>query len=111
MVSRAAHPGVTTMAFSGWPAEALDFYEGLTADNSRSYWARHKQVYEEQVLGPMTDLVDELAPEFGEPKIFRPYRDIRFSKDKTPYKTQIAATASIVIGRHIATRAQGQLAG
>ena len=80
------------MAFSGWPAEALEFYEGLAADNSRSYWARHKAVYEQQVLRPMTELVDELAPEFGEPKIFRPYRDIRFSKDKTPYKTQIAAT-------------------
>ncbi len=80
------------MAFSGWPAEALEFYEGLAADNSKSYWTRHKAVYEQQVLRPMTELVDELAPEFGEPKIFRPYRDIRFSKDKTPYKTQIAAT-------------------
>ena len=80
------------MAFSGWPAEALDFYEGLAADNSRSYWTRHKQVYEQQVLRPMTELVEELAPEFGEPKLFRPYRDIRFSKDKSPYKTQIAAT-------------------
>jgi uncharacterized protein (TIGR02453 family) len=80
------------MAFSGWPAEALDFYEGLAADNSKAYWTAHKAVYEEQVLRPMTELLAELEPEFGEPRIFRPYRDVRFSKDKSPYKTQIAAT-------------------
>jgi uncharacterized protein (TIGR02453 family) len=79
------------MAFSGWPEEALDFYDGLAADNSKSYWTEHKAVYEEKVLGPMTDLTEELAAEFGEPKIFRPYRDVRFSSDKSPYKTHIAA--------------------
>ena len=71
------------MAFEGWPAEALEFYEGLQADNSRTYWTRHKPVYDQQVLGPMADLVAELAPEFGDAKIFRPYRDVRFSKDKS----------------------------
>ena len=80
------------MTFSGWPAEALDFYQGLEADNSKSYWTSHKAVYEEQVLRPMTELVEQLAAELGEPKIFRPYRDIRFSADKTPYKTHIGAT-------------------
>ena len=80
------------MSFEGWPAEALDFYDGLGADNSKAYWTEHKAVYEEMVLGPMTELLEELALEFGEPRIFRPYRDIRFSKDKSPYKTHIAAT-------------------
>lgn len=79
------------MAFQGWPVEALDFYEGLEADNSKAYWTAHKPFYEENVLGPMTELVEELSAEFGEPKIFRPYRDVRFSKDKSPYKTAIAA--------------------
>jgi uncharacterized protein (TIGR02453 family) len=79
------------MSFSGWPEEALEFYEGPAADNSKTYWTRHKHVYEAAVLGPMTELVEELAPEFGEGKIFRPYRDIRFSPDKTPYKTHIGA--------------------
>jgi uncharacterized protein (TIGR02453 family) len=79
------------MAFQGWPAEALEFYEGLEADNSKAYWTAHKAVYEEKVLGPMTELVEELSADFGEPKIFRPYRDLRFSKDKSPYKTAIAA--------------------
>jgi uncharacterized protein (TIGR02453 family) len=79
------------MAFSGWPEEALDFYDGLTVDNSKSYWTEHKAVYEDKILRPMTELTEELAPEFGEPKIFRPYRDVRFSKDKSPYKTHIGA--------------------
>jgi len=79
------------MAFAGWPAEALEFYEGLEADNSKVYWTAHKAVYDEKVRGPMAELVEELAPEFGEPKIFRPYRDIRFSKDKPPYQTHIGA--------------------
>src|SRR5580693_5438941 len=79
------------MAFSGWPEEALDFYDGLAADNTKTYWTAHKAVYQELVLGPMAELVDELAAEFGDTKIFRPYRDVRFSPDKTPYKTHIGA--------------------
>jgi uncharacterized protein (TIGR02453 family) len=79
------------MTFSGWPEEALEFYDGLAADNTKTYWTDNKAVYQEKVLRPMADLVEELAPEFGEPKIFRPYRDVRFSHDKTPYKTHIGA--------------------
>jgi uncharacterized protein (TIGR02453 family) len=79
------------MSFGGWPAEALEFYEGLEADNTKTYWTKHKADYEELVLGPMTELTQELAGEFGPAKIFRPYRDVRFSKDKTPYKTHIGA--------------------
>ncbi len=79
------------MAFKGWPAEALDFYEGLEADNTKTYWNEHKAFYDESVKGPMLALLDELAPEFGEGKVFRPYRDVRFSADKTPYKTNIGA--------------------
>ena len=72
--------------FHGFGERALFFYEGLTADNSRTYWQRHKDVYERDVLGPLRALGDELADEFGEPKIFRPHRDVRFSADKRPYK-------------------------
>jgi uncharacterized protein (TIGR02453 family) len=79
------------MSFKGWPEEALEFYEGLAADNSKAYWTEHKAVYEDKVLRPMTELVEELAAEFGEAKIFRPYRDVRFSPDKSPYKTHIGA--------------------
>jgi uncharacterized protein (TIGR02453 family) len=80
------------MAFRGWSAEALEFFEGLEADNSRTYWQRHKNVYDEEVRAPMEELIAELAPRWGEGRIFRPYRDVRFSSDKSPYKTNIAAT-------------------
>jgi uncharacterized protein (TIGR02453 family) len=80
------------MAFDGWPAQALAFYAGLEDDNSKEYWTSRKAVFQENVLRPMEELLEELAPEFGEPKLFRPYRDIRFSHDKTPYKTHIGAT-------------------
>jgi uncharacterized protein (TIGR02453 family) len=93
------------MAFTGWPAEALEFYEGLEADNSKTYWQANKATYDEMVLAPMQALLAELEPEFGPGKIFRPYRDVRFSKDKSPYKTQIAAT--LERGGYIALSAAG----
>jgi uncharacterized protein (TIGR02453 family) len=79
------------MAFKGWPESALAFYEGLEADNSKAYWLDHKETYERDVKGPMDALLSELTAEFGGPKLFRPYRDTRFSRDKSPYKTAIAA--------------------
>ena len=82
--------------FDGFPEEALVFYEGLEADNTKAYWQDHRAVYERAVKAPMEALLSELAPEFGTAKMFRPYRDVRFSKDKTPYKTHAAA---VVEGR------------
>jgi uncharacterized protein (TIGR02453 family) len=82
------------MAFRGWSNEAVQFFEGLEIDNSKAYWHAHKQIYDEQVRRPMEELLEELAKEFGEGKVFRPNRDIRFSLDKSPYKTNIAGTLS-----------------
>jgi uncharacterized protein (TIGR02453 family) len=79
------------VAFRGWPAEALEFFEGLEADNSKTYWQENRNVYDTAVRAPMEALLEELAPEWGEGRIFRPYRDIRFSADKSPYKTNIGA--------------------
>jgi uncharacterized protein (TIGR02453 family) len=82
------------VAFSGFPHGALDFYAGLEADNSKAYWTEHKQQWEHDVRGPMLALVDALEDEFGEAKLFRPNRDIRFSADKSPYKTHLGAFAA-----------------
>lgn len=79
------------MTFDGWPAEALEFYEQLEADNSRAFWTAHKERYEQAVRAPMADLLDALEDEFGPGRIFRPHRDVRFSADKAPYKTHIGA--------------------
>ncbi len=97
------------MAFRGWPVEAVEFYEGLLADNSKAYWQENKAVYERCVRGPMEALLVELAPEFGEGRVFRPYRDVRFSADKSPYKTAIAA--SLAEGGYIQMSADGLAAG
>jgi uncharacterized protein (TIGR02453 family) len=80
------------MTFRGWPVEALEFYDELEADNSKAFWLRNKQVYERLVRAPMEELLAELEPDWGEGRIFRPYRDVRFSRDKSPYKTHIGAT-------------------
>lgn len=76
------------MTFTGIPLAALDFYDDLEADNSKTFWTVHKHVYEESVKVPVLALAAELEDEFGPGKFFRPYRDVRYSKDKSPYKTQ-----------------------
>ena len=79
------------MTFRGWPQDALDFFEGLEADNTKTYFHAHKQVYDACVKAPFLELSAEIEREFGPMKVFRPNRDIRFAKDKTPYKTEAAA--------------------
>lgn len=97
------------MPFSGWPEEALDFFEGLEADNSKAYWHANRSVYDTIVRGPMDELLAELKSEFGEGKVFRPYRDIRFSADKSPYKTHMGAT--LAKGGYVQLSAEGLMAG
>ena len=79
------------MSFTGFPVAALDFYDDLEMDNSKSFWEAHREVYKDAVEAPMKALTAELEPEFGTAKVFRPYRDVRFAKDKTPYKTHQGA--------------------
>jgi uncharacterized protein (TIGR02453 family) len=82
------------MSFTGFPDEGLVFYEGLEADNSKTFWTAHRAAYESSVRAPMLTLLEELGPEFGTAKVFRPYRDVRFSHDKTPYKTHQGAVVT-----------------
>jgi uncharacterized protein (TIGR02453 family) len=96
------------MVFTGWPVEAVEFYEGLETDNTRTYWQEHRSVYERCVKEPMEQLLAELADDFGPGRVFRPYRDVRFSKDKTPYKLNCAAHVS---GGYISFSADGLMVG
>ena len=88
-MSVGGHPD--TGEFAGFPVAALDFYDDLEMDNTKTFWNAHKDVYESAVKAPMTALMRALEPEFGTAKIFRPYRDVRFAKDKTPYKNHQGA--------------------
>lgn len=80
--------------FSGFPRELFTFLEGLEEDNSKSYWDDHKEIWEASVQEPVQALMAELEPEFGPLRTFRPNRDVRFSKDKSPYKTWVGVTTS-----------------
>ena len=101
------------MGLSGWTDEAVDFWDGLEEDNSKPYWTAHKAQYDEHVRAPMDALLAELAPEFGPGKVFRPYRDVRFSKEKTPYKEHMGALCTDDLGRasYVEISAAGLLAG
>ena len=87
--------------FDAFPRETLSFLRALKRNNNREWFQERKSIYEEVVKRPMTDLVETLAADFerfapemlSSPKasIYRIYRDTRFSKDKTPYKTHAAA--------------------
>jgi uncharacterized protein (TIGR02453 family) len=93
--------------FAGFPDEALLFYEGLEADNSKAYWTAHKDLYEKAVQAPMLALLAALEPEFGPAKMFRPYRDVRFSADKSPYKTHAGAVTGRGHGLYVQISAEG----
>jgi uncharacterized protein (TIGR02453 family) len=102
---------VTT--FPGFSDRAVAFYAELAANNTREFWTAHKSVYESEVRDPMRALVADLESEFGPAKLFRPHRDIRFSNDKTPYKTQQGALAGddSGVGYYVKLDSDGLTAG
>lgn len=80
--------------FRGFPNELFGFFEGLERDNSKSYWEAHRAIWEANVHQPMLQLVAELEKEFPHLRLFRPNRDIRFSKDKSPYRLWAGITST-----------------
>jgi len=101
------------MSFTGFPVAALDFYDDLEMDNTKSFWEANKAVYADSVAAPMKALTATLEPEFGPPKVFRPYRDVRFAKDKTPYKTHQGAFVGVAsaTGWYVELSARGVRTG
>jgi uncharacterized protein (TIGR02453 family) len=105
---------LSTTEFRGFGPGALKFLRGLARHNDRGWFERHRTVYETEVRDPLRALVEEmdvrlarLAPELvGDPRrsIFRIHRDVRFSKDKSPYKTNAACQ----FYHHDAGRGAGQ---
>jgi uncharacterized protein (TIGR02453 family) len=100
-------------AFAGIPDDAFRFYADLEQNNNRDWWLEHKPVYEAAVKEPLTQLLAELEPRFGPAKFFRPNRDVRFSPDKSPYKTAQGAFAALAegVGFYIQLSADGLLIG
>jgi len=84
------------MNYSTLISDAQSFYSALAQNNKRDWWLENKATYDTQMKAPALALLDELTPEISKiadvpvkGKLFRPHRDVRFSKDKTPYKTHL----------------------
>jgi uncharacterized protein (TIGR02453 family) len=99
--------------FAGIPAAAPGFYAELEQNNNRQWWLENKSRYETLVREPLTAMLALLEPRFGPAKIFRPNRDVRFSPDKSPYKTAQGALASFQegVGYYVQLSADGLLVG
>lgn len=103
---RLGHDG--PVSFDGFGPDVLAFYAQLEDDNSREFWTSHRQVYDDQVAAPLKELAAWLEPRFGAVKLFRPHRDVRFSKDKSPYKTEAGmAVSTMSMGLYAALNADG----
>lgn len=102
MTARAvpARAATASREFSGFRPAARTFLRSLRRHNDRDWFERNRETYEAEVRAPLAALVEEVdvrlaavAPEIvGDPKrsLFRIHRDVRFSSDKSPYKTHAA---------------------
>jgi uncharacterized protein (DUF2461 family) len=83
---------------SGWPPTAVEFHRRLQADNTKAFRTASRDTYERDVADPMYLLSDEVEDLVGPLHVFRPYRDVRFSEDKSPYRTSCGAVTSTLGG-------------
>src|SRR5438105_4941162 len=84
--------------FHGFADDGAKFFKALAKKNEREWFLKHKAEFEEGWNTPMKALLEEVRhaidaiykhADLAEPKVFRIFRDVRFSKDKAPYKTHI----------------------
>lgn len=99
------------VGFEGLDRDALSFYAELRADNTKTWWTANKARYDAAVRAPFEALGAELEPEFGAVKIFRPYRDVRFSADKTPYKLHIGMVSQATPAHYLQLSDEGLMVG
>ena len=89
------------MPFSGFGPQAVPFFKALAFHQTKEWFEANRAIYEGDVKAPLGDLVEDLAARFAKLEIplkgdrktsvFRIYRDVRFAKDKSPYKTNAGA--------------------
>ncbi len=112
MGAAAAVANVVSVGFTGIPAEGIEFYERLDADNTKAFWQANRATFDEHVRRPMVALCEELV-EYGPFHLFRPHNDLRFSKNKPPYKTHQGAYAESEggAGHYVQVSAHGLMTG
>lgn len=93
--------------------EAVEFYAALEDNNNKAWWLDHKDTYGSIVKAPLLALQQAAEGRFGAGRIFRPYRDVRFSPDKSPYKTAQGMFISHYeeVGFYVQIDADGLLVG
>jgi uncharacterized protein (TIGR02453 family) len=105
--------GSDAVTFSGFGKGSVGFFDDLARNNNRQWWHASKHRYETEIRAPLEQLLADLAGEFGEAHVFRPNRDTRFSKDKSPYKPNAAAVIHIppAGGVYVSLGAEGLFVG
>jgi len=103
-------------AFQGFGPQVFEWFAGLERDNAKAYFTATRERYEHEVRGGLEAMLDELAMTFGgEARVFRQQRDLRFTPDKTPYKTRtygvIGGTSVPGAGLYAQISASGLYAG
>jgi len=94
--------------FSGFPPEAFKFFANLAKNNNRDWFQAHKDVYERACREPMKALMAAIDPPFGAGWLSRINNDMRFNRDRAPYKTRVEAG---VKGHYVSVGAQGMYVG
>ncbi len=91
--------------------DVLSFYAELRENNTKKWWTANKRRYDENVAEPFTALGDRLSGEFGPMKVFRPYRDVRFGPDKSPYKLHIGMVSRSAVASYLQLGETGLMVG
>lgn len=99
------------MTFTGFGADATRFLGDLAKDNSKQFFDAHRQQYEDAIRQPLEDLLGEAEKSYGPGRVMRPNRDVRFSADKSPYKTNASMWAGSVGGVYLSLTAKGLQVG
>ncbi len=94
------------MAFTGFGKDASGFLDALAHDNSRAFFEAHRETYDSAVRQPLEDLLGEAEATYGPGRVMRPNRDVRFSPDKSPYKTSASMWAGSVGGVYLSLTAR-----
>jgi len=111
-----AKPTPRPAPFTGFHPDGFKYFHDLHLDNSKAFWEVNRPRYEQHVREPLQALAAELSGTFGEAHIYRPYRDVRFSHDKRPYKERAALSfggrgPSAVGGQYLQIAAEGLFVG
>ena len=94
----------TPIGFAGFDRSAMGFWHELAVEMNKDWFTANKERYETLWVQPMTALMRDVAAKLAtpykaiglaEPKVMRIHRDVRFSKDPSPYKTHIGAVISV----------------